>query len=61
MLELTVVIKGEDSSYKQKHLIYDDVIMTPDDPKIKELIDLALQNAKIIPETIKIKTNMVVQ
>jgi len=60
MIELTVTIKGEDSTFKQKFLIYDPVTMTRDDPIIKDCIETALDSAKITPESIKIKTLMLV-
>lgn len=60
MIELTVTVKGEDSTFRQKFLIYDDVIMTRDDPIIKDCIEQALATAQIEPESIKIRTIMVV-
>lgn len=61
MVELTVSIKGEDSTYKQKFLVYDEFHLHNDDPLIKEYIRTAKTNSNIIPETIKIKALLIVQ
>lgn len=61
MIELTVTVKGEESSYKQKFLCYQPVTMTLDDQTIKECVAQSLANAKIEPEDIKIRVLMVVE
>lgn len=55
MIELSVTIKGEDSTYKQKFLIYDSIRLEESDPVIKRCIEEALSNAKIQPEDIKVR------
>ena len=59
MKEITVTIKGEESSYKQKFLEYRDFVCSEDDPVINELIQEALDNAKIEPIDIKFRVLMV--
>ncbi len=48
--ELTVTIKGSESTYKQKFLLYDVFEWTEDDPAIKACIEKAIANHKIEPE-----------
>jgi hypothetical protein len=57
--ELTVTVKGEDSTFKQKFLIYDDFVMNENDPVIKNHVKEALANAKIEPDDIKVRCLMV--
>jgi len=57
--ELTVTVKGEDSTFKQKFLIYDDFVMNENDPVIKNHVEEALANAKIEPDDIKVRCLMV--
>ncbi len=61
MFELTVTVKGEEQSYKQKFLCYEQVNLSLDDPAIKDYIAQALANAKIEPIDIKIRILMVVE
>ena len=65
MIELTVSIKGEtaageDSTYRQKSLVYEDVTMNDDDPIIKECVEQALKNSTIQPDKITIRILMAV-
>jgi hypothetical protein len=53
--ELTVTVKGDESSYKQKFLIYDEMRWHEDDPVVKACVKEALNNAKIVPDTIKVR------
>lgn len=55
MTELTVTIKGAESSYKQKFLLYDSYSFNENDPVIKQCVEEALANAKIEPEDIKVR------
>lgn len=61
MFELTVTVKGEDSSFKQKFLVYEDVLFKEDDPVLKDYIAQALANSKIQPESVKVRANMEIQ
>lgn len=60
-LEMTVILKDEERTYKHKFLIYDDVMMSPTDKTIQDCIREARLSFKEIPEDIIIKTTMVVQ
>lgn len=60
-VELTVSLKGEDSTYKKKFLLYDDFMMKYDDPKILECIKQAQDEARIEVDDIKIRANLQVQ
>jgi len=56
--ELTVTIKSDDGTYKQKFPMYDAYQVTPEDPLVKQCIDEAIANTKIIPDTVKLKISM---
>ena len=60
MTEITVTIKGEESSFKQKFLLYDKYEFSEDDGTIKNCIAIALSNSKIEPEEIKVRALLVV-
>ena len=59
--ELTVTVKGEESTYKQKFLVYEEITWSEDDPVIKECVKEALSNAKIEPEDIKVRALLVMR
>jgi hypothetical protein len=59
--ELTVTVKGEESTYKQKFLLYEDIMWAEDDAVIKKCVDEALSNAKIEPEDIKVRALLVMR
>ncbi len=59
--ELTVTIKGDEQTYKQKFLLYDEYQMNEEDPIVKKCIDEALANAKIEPDDIKVRALLVVR
>jgi len=58
MTELTVIIKGAESSYKQKFLIYETFTWTENDPTIKQCVEESLSNTKIDPETIMVRATI---
>lgn len=60
-VELTVSLKGEDSTYKQKFLVYEEFQMKYDDPLIKDHIEQAQALAKFEIEDIKITAKLQVQ
>lgn len=60
-VELTVTIKGEDSSYKQKFLLYEAFQLTSNDKIIKTCVEEALAKAQIEPEDIKIRALLVIR
>ena len=53
--EVTVTIKGDESTYKQKFLIYGEFTWSENDPQIKNCIKEATDNSKIVPEDIKVR------
>jgi hypothetical protein len=55
MSEITVTIKGEDSTYKQEFIIYEEFTWSEDDPTIKACIQEALDKSKIEPIDIKVR------
>lgn len=55
MTELSVTIKGSESTFKQKFLLYDEFMWSENDPVIKDCIKQATDNSKIEPEDIKVR------
>ncbi len=53
--EMTVTIKGVESTYKQSFLIYEDFTWSEDDPFVKQCVEEALNISKIEPEDIKVR------
>ena len=58
MIELTVTIKGEDSTFRQKSLVYETVVFNENDPIIKNHVEEALNNFNQIPEDTKIRASI---
>ena len=56
--EMTVSLKGEESSFKQKFLIYDEIVMSPQHPVVERCIKEAMENFKLKPDIVKIRVNM---
>lgn len=59
--ELTVILKDDERTYKQKFLMYSDFYLVPEDPCIQECIALARKNFDGEPEDIQIRVLMVVR
>ena len=59
VIELTVILKSEDSRYKQKFLVHEAFSMDLQDPVITKYVKEACANFKLDPEEIIIKTSMV--
>lgn len=59
--ELTVTVKGEEITYKQKFLLYEEIMWSEDDAVIKKCVNDALSNAKIEPEDIKVRALLVMR
>ena len=57
MFDLTVTVKGEESTYKHKFPVYEECVFSQDDEVIKEYIAKALAMSKIQPEKIKIRAS----
>jgi len=53
--EVTVILKDSERSYRQKFLCYEDVVLSEDDPIIKEFIEEAMKSAKFTPEDVKVR------
>lgn len=56
--EVTVVIKGTDSTYRQKFLVYENFVMEPGSPVLKSLILDAQEAYKGEIDEIKVRVNM---
>lgn len=61
MFELTVTIKGTESTYKQKFIVYETCQFNQDDNVIKNYIAQALAMSKIDPEKIRLSAKFEVQ
>jgi hypothetical protein len=58
--ELTVILKCEEKTYKEKFLVYESYSMSEDDPVILEYINTAKASLKSEPEEILVRVSMVV-
>lgn len=56
--EITVILKGEDKTYKEKFLIYDEIVLTQNDKVIQNCIDQAKSNFKGPHEEVSLKISM---
>ena len=61
MTELTVVLKDDHRTYRQKFLIYENYTMSDDDDVIRMCITEAKKNFEGDPESIQIKVHMEIQ
>ncbi len=61
MIELSVTIKGAESTFKQKFLVYEDFQFNDTDPIVKKHVEEALSNAKIEPEDIKVRALLIMR
>lgn len=59
--ELTVTIKGEDASYKQKFLLQSLYTISSHDPVVKQCIDESIANSKIEPEDVIVRVLLVLK
>lgn len=59
--ELTVILKDEARSYREKFLVYEDFSMLPDDPLINMCVEKAKKNFDGEPEDIQVRVLMVVR
>ncbi len=60
MSELTVILKDDSRTYRQKFLMYDLFAVDGEDPQIQMCIEEAKKNFDGEPEDISIKISMVV-
>jgi hypothetical protein len=61
MNELTVILKSDDRTYRQKFLVYEDYIVSHDDALILACITEAKKNFGGHPDSIQIKIHMEIQ
>lgn len=61
MSELTVILKDDERTYKQKFLIYEDYSVVHDDPAILHCIEEAKKNFDGEPESIQVKIHLEIQ
>lgn len=57
VVEILIIVKGDDQSYKKKHLIYESMRMSHEDPIVKELIEDAKQECKFEIDEIVVKAS----
>jgi hypothetical protein len=57
-VELTVVIKGSDSTYRQKFLVYETVTMAYDCPRIAECVKEAKESYRGDIDDVLIRASM---
>lgn len=60
-VEMTVTIKGESQTYKEKFLIYEDVTLKPDDEIVRACMDEARSHTHIEPEDVKVRALLVIR
>lgn len=58
MSEITVILKDEERTYRQKFLIYEALTVSDNDPVILTCISEAKKNFSGDPESIKIKIHL---
>ncbi len=59
--ELTVTVKGDEQTYKQKFLLYEKFEWDEYDPIVKKCVQEALSNAKIEPIDITVRALLVMR
>jgi len=59
--EITVILKNEESTYRQKFLVYEAYTFQFDDPIINDCVNQAKMMFKGDPEEIKVKASLEVQ
>ena len=56
--EITVILRGEDKTYREKFLIYEPVSLSITDPVLTECIRKARESCKGIYDNVSIKAHM---
>jgi len=59
MSEITIILKSDEMTYKEKFLSYDTYSMSLDDPYLKDLIEQVKAKVKFSPHEIIVKVSMV--
>jgi hypothetical protein len=60
-VEITIILKDEERTFKQKFLCYEALTLDPENRVLKEFIKQACDSFKGSPEDIVVKASMVVQ
>lgn len=60
-VEVTVTLRAEDMTYKQKFLSYDPVMLNVENPIVDAFIKEAKNNFKLEPDDIKIRASCVLK
>lgn len=61
MSELTVILKDDHRTYREKFLLYEIFSVTDEDATIKNCINEAMKNFDGNPESITVKISLVIQ
>lgn len=61
VVELTVILKDDEKTYKEKFLLYSQVTLDVEDGTVKACIAKAQESFRAIPEDIIIKASMTIQ
>jgi hypothetical protein len=61
MLEITITVKNEEKTYKEKILRYESLTLHHQDKDVLDMVATALKNANFEAQDIVIKINMVIQ
>lgn len=56
---LKVILKGDDWTFSRKYLVYDEIKLDREDPKVGECIKDARECLKVTPEDEEVKCSMV--
>lgn len=56
-VEIVIILKGDDQSFRKKFLIYESIVMSHTDHIIKELIEECKKECKFEIEDIRIKAS----
>ncbi len=57
-VEVTIILKDSEKTLKSKHLVYQEIMMSSEDPEIQRLIDEARKSFTGEPSDIQVKTSM---
>ena len=60
-IELTVILKDSERTYRHKFLIYDELCLKEDDPTILECIKEAQKHFNAEPDDVIVRTSMVIR
>lgn len=58
-IELTVTLKGEETTHRKKHQLYEPLTLSTTDLKVQELVQESLKEVKFRPEDVVLTARMV--